>query len=210
MPLIRKPQGAGPHQPAVLDDDAATLASPSADARWAAARQLRGSTGQANRVLAALNTEGDPRVREALFTVLAGDGDPEAVAALTGFIRSPDAGLRTGALDALATLPDVIAARIEALLHDPDPDVRILSCDLARRLPGPVATRQLSALLEREQVANVCAAAAEVLSEVGDAQALAALQAARARFNDDEFLAFAIDAAVRTIGEGSGAAARTS
>ena len=58
--------------------------------------------------------EGDPRVREALFTGLARDGSQEAVSALS-FLRSPDAGLRTGAMDSLAMVPQAIEDNIEKL-----------------------------------------------------------------------------------------------
>lgn len=200
MPLIRKPQAETVSSPA-MGDMAAALLSSSADERWSAARQLAGQPGHAVLLAKTLARESDPRVREALFTALARDGGDQAVAGLLPFIRSSDAALRTGALDALATLPQAIAAHIEKLLADDDADVRILSCDLARRLPGADATQHLTQLLARESTVNVCAAAVEVLSEVGDARALPALHACAARFVDDSFLVFAIELAVRRIGE---------
>jgi HEAT repeat protein len=200
MPLIRKPPTGTVAPPAIPDVRAALLAF-SAEERWSAARQMGDEPGHAALLADALAREGDPRVREALFTALARDGGDQAVAAILPFIRSSDAALRTGALDALATLPQAIVAHIEKLLADADPDVRILSCDLARRLPTAEATQVLTALLERETTVNVCAAAVEVLSEVGDARALPALHACAARFVDDAFLVFAIELAVRRIGE---------
>lgn len=200
MPLIRKPPSGEPPQPAP-SDTASGLTSASADARWSAARALGRMPGHSQTLVAALQRESDPRVRDALFTALAKVGDDVAIRALCDSIRSPDAAMRTGALDALATMPDEIIPQLGALLRDPDPDVRILSCDLARRIPAALATKELSGLLEREEVANVCAAAAEVLTEVGEPDAIPALQAAKARFADDEFLGYAMDAAIRTIGD---------
>lgn len=200
MPLIRKPQTGTVAPPAIADMRAALFA-PSAEDRWSAARQLGDQPGHVALLADALAREGDPRVREALFTALARDGGDQAVAAILPFIRSSDAALRTGALDALATLPRAIAAHIENLLADADPDVRILSCDLARSLPTAEATQYLTQLLGRETTVNVCAAAVEVLSEVGDGGALPALHACAARFADDGFLVFAIELAVRRIGE---------
>ena len=200
MPLIRKPHAGTVATPAIQDLRAALLAS-SADERWSAARQLAGQPGHVALLAEALAREGDPRVREALFTALARDGSDEAVAAILPFIRSSEAALRTGALDALATLPGAIAVHIEQLLADDDADVRLLSCDLVRRLPTADAALHLTRLLARETAVNVCAAAVEVLSEVGDTRALPALHACAARFVDDSFLVFAIELAVRRIGK---------
>jgi HEAT repeat protein len=200
MPLIRKPDG-GPAS-APPRDARHDLLSGNAEERWAAARRLGAEQGHAALLAEALAREKDARVREVLFSALAHDGGDVAVAAILPFIRSPDASLRTAALDALAMMPTAIAAHIAALLSDPDADVRILSCDLARRLPTAEASRHLARLLEREQVVNVCGAAVEVLSEVGDESALAALHACAARFPNEAFLGFAIELAARRIGEG--------
>ena len=200
MPLIRKPGAAPPSQPST-DDAREALGAPSADLRWSAARQLGRKPGDAGILAEALAGEGDARVREALFTGLARDASPEAVGAILSFLRSPDAGLRTGAMDSLAMIPQAIETNIEKLLADADPDVRILSCDLARRLPLAVANRHLAALLERETVPNVCGAAIEVLSEVGDETVLPALHACANRFAQEGFLAYAIQLAIQQVGE---------
>lgn len=200
MPLIRKPDGGA--TPSKDDaDPVAMMGEASPDDRWSAARRLGGRPGSAPVLLEALAKEQDPRVREAILTALAKDGGPDAIGGLVGLIRSPDAASRTAALDALATVPAAIESNIEALLSDPDRDVRILSCDLVRRLPTAKATDVLVALLEREQEVNVCGAAVEVLSEVGDARARPALEACAARFSKDAFLTYAIDVAIRRIGE---------
>ena len=140
----------------------------------------------------ALRTETDPRVREAMFTGLARIGTPVAVETLLSMLRSDAAALRTGALDALRVLNGLgdVAAR---LLRDADPDVRILSCELARSLPAAEANRQLCELLARERSVNVCAAATDVLAEVGGPEALTALADCARRFPDAPFLLFAID-----------------
>jgi HEAT repeat protein len=200
MPLIRKPDAKTvPSSSGVVDVRAGLLAK-SPDDRWSAARRLGGAPGDAAPLVGALQAEKDARVREALFSALARDGSDEAIGAILSFIRSPDAALRTGALDALATLPGAISTHVENLLADADPDVRILSCDLARRLPAAEANHHLSALLKRESAANVCAAAVEVLSEVGDSSVLPALAACAARFASDGFLPFAIEEVTRRIG----------
>jgi HEAT repeat protein len=190
MPLIRKtsdkPQTAATE---------AKLPGASADARWSAARDSHDVPALAQ----ALACESEPRVREALFTALARVATPEAAAVLLPYIGSDAADIRTGALDALRAMPEATAQHLPRLLGDTDADVRLLACDLVRDMPGLEAPRLLCALIETEPQANVCAAAVEVLTEIGDADALPALSACAARFPADPFLSFAINAAAERI-----------
>lgn len=189
MPLIRKDADT---PKAASINPAEGLTSASSEARWSAARQLASDPSAVPALQSALSAETDPRVREALFSSLTHLGTPEAIAAILPYIRAQDAALRTSALDALNTVPGAVELHIPALLADPDPDVRLLACDIVRRLPGPVATRHLCTLLEQESLANVCGAAVEALSEVGDETALPYLAACAQRFASEPFLVFAI------------------
>lgn len=198
MPLIRK-DAAGAPPPAQAFDRRGDLTSADTEARWNAARLLAKDPSSVAALGAALAVESEPRVREALFTSLAHIQTPEAVAAILPHIRSPDAAVRAGALDALGAIPQAAESELPKLLADPDPDVRLLVCDIVRRLPGPVATRLLCNLLEREDQANVCGAAVEALSEVGDETALPVLAACAARFSAEPFLAFSIEVARRRM-----------
>lgn len=200
MPLIRKETatttGSAPSGP----DD---LLSPNSETRWAAVRHLAKDTANAGALGKALTAESDPRVREALFTGLAQMRTSEAIIQIVPHIRSQDAAVRSGALDALSAMPDAVESQLPALLADPDPDVRLLVCDVVRRLPGPAATRYLCDLLAQETLANVCGAAVEALSEVGDETALPALTDCAARFHAEPFLVFSIKiAASRIAGDG--------
>ncbi len=194
MPLIRKTPDAA-STGAGSDENAAGLTSASADVRWAAARDAAGHADAVPVLTAALARESDARVREAIFTALARIATPETVEAVLPYIRSDDAGLRTGALDALRAMPELARPHLGELLADPDSDVRLLACDLARTMSGPDAPKLLCTLIEGEPQANVCAAAVEVLAEIGDAGAVPSLARCAARFPGDPFLAFAIQAA---------------
>ena len=66
-----------------------------------------------------------------------------------------------------------------SLLDDSDSDVRILATELARNMPAADATHVLCTLLEHEQHPNVCAAAIDVLAEVGTRDALPAASGVR-------------------------------
>jgi HEAT repeat protein len=199
MPLVRKPTD---HFPVAMPDAAEVLrqlGSASVDERWAAARAAENVAGGVSAVAAALPTEGDPRVREAMFTSLARHGTAESVAAVVSLLRSDSANLRTGALDALSIMSDGAAELLPRLLSDKDADVRILSCQLARSLPNAEATRLLCVLLATEQEINVCAAALDVLAEVGTSEALATLRECSQRFGNSAFIAFAVKIATDRV-----------
>jgi HEAT repeat protein len=149
---------------------------------------------------AALPQESDPSVREAIFTGLARAATAESVAAVIPYVRSDDASLRTAAIDALRAMPRATRPHVAGLLGDPDADVRVLSCELARGLPEGEANRLLGDLLMRETEKNVAAAAVEVLAEIGRPEVLPALDTCAERFADDAFLLFSIKVAADRIG----------
>jgi HEAT repeat protein len=198
MPLIRKdppanapPKGPGP---AIAD-----LASNSVDRRWAAARSAASEPGGIEALGRALAVEANPRVREAILTALARAGSAEAVDAVLPHLRSDHAGLRTAALDTLRAMPKALAPHLAGLLRDQDSDVRLLACDLARDPAIAGAADLLCDLLACDPSANVCAAAVEVLAEIGEEAALPALAQCATRFPADPFLAFAVEMATQQI-----------
>jgi HEAT repeat protein len=200
MPLIRKP----PDNPAAAStpqtaDVLNGLASADAEERWAAARAVIDVPGGLDALVAALGRESDSRVREAMFTSLTRIGSVESIDAMVQFLRSDDARLRTGALDALRTLGPALGSYLPRLLSDADNDVRMLSCEIARALPSEQATQTLCKLLASEAEPNVCAAAIEVLAEVGNSSALPVLAQCAARFHSSAFLVFAIKVATDRI-----------
>jgi HEAT repeat protein len=164
----------------------AALNSPDAEVRWTAARALGGAAAAVPALAAALGSEQAPRVREAIMTALMRVGDE-------------DAGHRSAAIEALQSLPEAVAPFMAALLGDSDTDVRIMATELARNMPPPDATRMLSSLLKKESHPNVCAAAVEVLAEVGTRDAVPALNACAARFAGVPFLPFAISTTIARI-----------
>ena len=131
-------------------------------------------------------------MREAIFTSLARIATAESVELVLPFLRSDDAHLRTGALDALRAMKGVVWPYVPQLLDDRDADVRLLACELARNLPGEEAARLLCELLDSELEPNVCASAVEVLAEVGGPEALPVLARCADRFRGTAFLEFSI------------------
>lgn len=200
MPLVRKPAQPPPGHPKPKSGEVrAGLAGASSEERWAAARAAAELPDSAAALAAALPREPDARVREAMFTSLVRIGTRDSIARVLPLLRSDDPALRTGALDALRS--SALAARefLPQLLSDPDADVRILSCELARGLPGEEASRSLCALLAHEREVNVCAAAIDVLAEAGDQTALPTLAQCARRFSQVPFLVFAVKLATDRI-----------
>jgi HEAT repeat protein len=197
MPLVRRPSP--PVAPAaVLPDAPLVVGQGTSEQRWLAVRTAA-ERKEVPLLASALQGESDARVREAIFTGLARIGTAESAAAVVPYLRSDDASLRTGAIDALRAMPDAVRAHLATLLADPDPDVRLLSCELVRGLPEGEANRMLCDLLERETEKNVCAAALEVLAEIGKAEALPTLERCADRFASDAFIAFSIKVATDRI-----------
>jgi HEAT repeat protein len=192
MPLIRKPPTPVPLPAVDATSVFAALENGTDDERWAAARVVSALPGGVAALGRALGSEPDRRVREAILTSLARTGSGESVEALLPFVRSDEASMRTGALDALSAMKGAVGPYLPRLLGDRDPDVRLLACELARNLPADNATRLLCELLDAETEANVCAAAVEVLAEVGGPEALPALARCAERFRETAFLEFSI------------------
>jgi HEAT repeat protein len=166
--------------------------------RWAA-RDLMGFPQAAGFLGARLLDEPATDVREAILTTLKAIASDEAASALLPLLRSEDAMLRNGAIEALTGMPAQVAPRMSALLHDEDPDVRIFTLNLLGDLQHPDIPRWLRDVLANDNEVNVVAAAIEVMSEVGSPEDLPALNAAKRRFAADPFIGFAADMAAQRI-----------
>lgn len=177
----------------------AQLAAAEAGHRRWAVRDLRGRPEAPAAFGERLRQETDPSVREALFTALAAQPGPASVEALLPLLRSEDATLRNGAIEALGAMPEAVAPRVDALLHDPDPDVRLFTVNLLGDLRHPEVPAWLDRVLRQEVTVNGVAAALEVLAEVGSPRHLPALALARERFAEDPFIAFAAELAQARI-----------
>jgi HEAT repeat protein len=202
MPFIKRgtsPAKTGTESDGGAASHIAALNSPDADVRWSAARALGGIAVAVPALAAALEGEQNPRVREAIMTALMRVGDKPSVQALMPYIRSEDAAQRSAAIEALQSLPEAVAPFMTALLGDAEADVRLLATELARNMPPKDATRVLCGMLEKETHPNVCAAAVEVLAEVGTRDAVPALEACAARFAGVPFLPFAISTTIARI-----------
>jgi HEAT repeat protein len=203
---LRKPAVAEPlrevverEHPRDLPGQLTQLRDGDADQRRWAARDLAGQTSAVPALGERLLSERDSRVREALFTSLIATPGEATVSTLLPLLRSEDAALRNGAIEALSAMPQAVGPRIAALLRDADPDVRIFTVNLLGELPHEQVPTWLMQVLQHDQQVNVVAAAIEVLAELGSPEHVDALRAASRRFADDPFIAFAADMAVQRM-----------
>lgn len=209
MPLVKTPTppvaGNPPDEaspPFSGDGDLpARLAAPAASVRRAAVRALAetGNADAARALCGRLAVEADGAVREAIFLTLAAIGGDAAVAGLLPLLRDEDPALRNGAIETLQQLPGPVAPRMEALLADPDSDVRIFAVNVAGSLRHPDVERWMLSVLRSERHVNVVAAAIDTLAEVGTEAACDELERIADRFPGDAFLAFTRRTALRRI-----------
>jgi len=128
---------------------------------------------------------------------------PEAAAALAALLSHVDPAVRAAGVEGLRRSDPALARpELANLLEDTSPDTRIRALDALERVPDAQVERWLIALLNREQVANVCGAALDLLAEVGTKASLVTIRAVRLRFANEAFIAFAADLAIAQIAEG--------
>jgi len=199
MPLIRDDRVSLPPRERLLDQ----LAGADIGKRRLAALALSADRDAAPALAASLEIELEPGVRDALFRSLVTIGGPPAAKLVQRLLRSDDAGLRGGAIEALKRLGEDAVPVLDILLDDPDSDVRLLAIEVTRAWPSALAMPRLLNIIEQDPHVNVCSAAVDVATEVGTGDLLPALAALRARFADNPFLVFAIGVACSRIDDDS-------
>ena len=164
--------------------------------RRRAVEALADGAGHERLLVAHLQVEEDRYVREGIYLVLARLATAAAAEALSELLSSAEADLRNGALECLAAMPEQSAKLLDRLGGSDDPDVRIFAVMLSGELHADVVGDWLIRFVADEQDANVCSAAAEVMTEAGDPDAIPALEAIRDRFAGQPFIQFVANAAI--------------
>jgi HEAT repeat protein len=210
MPLVHAERFAGPASAgaAAVDDQTdlpallAMLHAAEPSQRRQAARGLAAHRHAAAELCARLGAEPAASVRSVVLTSLIAVQSDAVVRGLLPYLRSEDVALRNGVIEALQRMPEALGPHIRALLEDDDSDVRIFAVNVLAALAHPQAPRWLEAVLRCDPHVNVCAAAVEGLAEMGELASRPALAELPGRFPDEEFIAFAVRAALQRIGPG--------
>ena len=142
-------------------------------------------------LLRAHAVETDPVVAEAILTALAGHDCAEVGRALGRDLRSEDAAVRNGSVQALQALPVAVETLVqEGLLTDPDPDVRVLAVMVLSVLPHPGVAGWLRPVVESDPEPNVVASVVDALTGLDDEVAGECARLAVARFPGNPYLQF--------------------
>jgi HEAT repeat protein len=168
--------------------------------RWAA-RDLAEFPEAAEALVEHFKREDDPSVRDAILATLARLGDSAAVAGLVECLRSEDAAVRNEVIDAMKQLPEEVAPIMGNLLADQDPDVRIFAVNILESLCHPQVEAWLISIIEKDPHVNVCAAALDLLGEVGTSASRSAVEQLKLRFSDEPYICFAANLALKRIDE---------
>ena len=197
------PEQAAPQPGSDWDTVRMRLADPDAATRRWAARDAA-MMPEASALLAErLRVEGEPSVRKVILTSLTRIGDSTAVASLVQCLRcEDDARLRGDAIEAIKALPGAVSDIVPELLRDEDSDVRIQAISMLEVVQDPQVEAWLLEIIEHDPVLNVCAAALNLLNEIGTGAAFAALTRLQARYPDEPYIRFATDLAFRRISGG--------
>jgi HEAT repeat protein len=170
--------------------------------RWAV-RDLTDLPDSSVPLVARLAFEDNLSVRTAILNALAHLCDDEAIAGLVHCLRSEDAALRNEAIEVLKEVPNEIEPIIHTLLNDSDSDVRIFAVNILESLRHKNVEKWLINVIEKDAHLNVCATAVDLLSEIGSEIALPALKQLKIRFEDEPYICFSVDLALKRIEEGA-------
>lgn len=168
--------------------------------RWAA-RDLLDCPQSVPALVARLAMETDMSVREVVLTTLTRLGNEAAVNGLMACLQSQDAGLRNEAIACMQQLPQEVAPIMQQLLASPQPDLRIFAVNILASLCHPEVESWLIQVISQDEHVNVCAAALDLLAEVGTVRAQAAITQVRSRFADEPYIQFAADLAFMRVTE---------
>ncbi|UVS99440.1 HEAT repeat domain-containing protein [Burkholderia glumae] len=199
MPLIPSRTAAPVHVETNRELLLASLGSASPAQRRDAARALAAHPDTAAVLVAQLQRESSASVRETIMLSLVHLRDQVALDGLVACLRSEDAALRNAAIAAMQQLPEEVAPLMSRLLADPDSDVRIFAVNVLESLRHPSVEAWLLEVIEQDPHVNVCAAAVDLLGEVGSARARAPLQRLQQRFPDEPFIRFAASIALQGL-----------
>ncbi|WP_285598171.1 HEAT repeat domain-containing protein [Kineosporia sp. NBRC 101731] len=123
----------------------------------------------------------------------------EVVESLIHHLSSDDAGFRMAVVEVLSRTTTATARRIPQLLHDPDPDIRILTVMVLSCLRTTQVSQWLGELVREDTNQRVVAAAIGELAALEGPGCLPVLYAARTRFPADPFIAFSVDQAAMML-----------
>lgn len=158
------------------------------------------SSDAARLLVAVLENDPSRLVKEAAAISLTRIGSSFVCEEVAPLLKSDDPYLRNVASEILQLIGDPGREVVELLLHDPDPDVRMLAIRVLGEGSFCCSAELLRDLLLQEDNVNVAATAVEYMGDVGGAEEdIEAVKSVLRRFSDP-FLQFAVDLALLKMG----------
>lgn len=129
---------------------------------------------------------------------------PEApsVRDLVAQLRSANPAVRSTAVARLQEAPDALASVAPALLREDDPSVRIMTLTALASTTHPDLESWVIRVLDEDPDVNVCAAAVDLLGEIGTSAARPSLDALPTRFAGQPYIRFAVRVALERLTDG--------
>ena len=198
---VRISKKAAPDGPQSCEMLAAELEDFNVTARRHAAQKIVTCQDGATALIGRLQREDNTAVREAILNSLLRMRDPSIVSGLADCLRSENVALRNDVIEVFKQLGSQAAPVLRALLADTDPDVRIFAVNILISERYSDTEQWAIEVIERDAHVNVCAAAVDLLCEVGTEASIDPLLRLKTRFVHEAYIQFAADLALKRIRE---------
>lgn len=161
-----------------------------------------GIPGAAKVLVQAYTEEKDPMVREAIICSLLIADSQEVVKEMAYLLKSQQADERSLAVEVLTQKWDAkVFDIIEALLKDPDRDVRVMTVHVLGRSRCPESLSLLRKVIAEDEDINVVGAAMEYIGEIGSAEDIQLIKGCTRKFSHPYIDFIAERATVRLCGK---------
>lgn len=151
-------------------------------------------------VLKLLEIENDPKILSFIGSSLAKLNPKDApIEEVLELLKSEDAFVRNLAISILRDYGKEIKYYIVKYLLGEDRDLRIFAINVLGDVEFSESRDMLVELLENEKDLNVAMTAVDYLAEIGEPEDISLLDSLKSRFNNDPYVDFAVDNAIKSI-----------
>ena len=121
------------------------------------------------------------------------------IEAIMELLKERNAYIRNLAISLLQDYGDAIKYYIVKFLIGDDRDLRIFAINVLGDVNFSESREMLIELLEKEEDINVAMTAVDYMAEIGEEEDIELLESLKARFDNDAYVTFGVDGAIRSI-----------
>lgn len=114
-------------------------------------------------------------------------------------LKEHNAYIRNLGISLLQDYGDAIKYYIVKFLIGDDRDLRIFAINVLGDVSFAESREMLIELLQKEEDINVAMTAVDYMAEIGEIEDIELLQSLKSRFDDDAYVVFSVDSAIRSI-----------